>query len=375
MRVYVLLLFIIISLTSCKEDKQEVENLARSFYPYTERLEYDYGYYFLDDNSSNIILKKKIGSDDDKIQFYDLQKDTLIKRSYNYTYPVFGHMNMIKKGTSYFVLFSDTHTMGKKKTQDFIIKYNVNFEKIEELGLGIEKYPSAKSFLLQHNNDFIYVTNGFEFRQTERIVLRKYDAQLGLIKEKSVSSKISRRNYRPLFARVVNNEILIISDRTVYGSKKKVYEMMKLDLDFKVIWHKQLNITEVIDRIVDCSGGNRIAIVCGKYKNSINLKDNISFYDYNGEFKGHKEFPNQTFIDLRSNQGYLYAINELVNRDGAYRHFYKLDTIGNIVDSKKDNRSGSYHFNKQRIAFSNDRCYVFQINEDKLKISPVFEGL
>lgn len=359
MKTYFILLLSVLSLYSCKEKNDKTLITKKKFYPYTKTLNKLYDYYHFDNNNfNNVLFKKNRKLKDNQIQFYQLLADTIITKSYDYELP-FGYMNMIKIDTSFFVLHSDIHTMGKKKTKDIITKYNNRFQKSNELSLNVEKYPSAKSFIIQNNTDFIYVTNGFKYEQKEKIYLRKYNSQLKLRKEKIFTSEALRKIYAPIFIHIVNEKILIISDISSYESKRKVYEILKLDIDFNVLWKKEIGIDRKIEKVVNLKRSNKLAIIHG------NKNENMSFYNYEGELIDTKKNPNQTFIDLRINGNVFYSINEVKKNGNIYRILCKLDTLGNTIKSK------SFTSNKQQIVFYNNNSYVFELQGKKLKITPL----
>lgn len=367
MKTYLLLLLVLISLYSCKEDNPKTLAAKKEFYPHTEKLEVDYSYFITDDDFANILFKKNKRLKDNQIQFYQLQEDTIIKESFNYRLPHM-YMNMVKIDSSYFILHTNFHTMGKQKTHDVITKYDKTFKVVNDFKIDMNRQAPSKSFILKNSDiDFIYVSTDLKYKELEKLYLQKFSPNINVIgKAKKLISKTVNHCYRPILVSKVDKGILIISDVSSYNSKDKIYEMLKLDLDFNVLWKKELEVKGEIKKVFDFKEARKIVIVYGEDNDQ-----NMNFYNYNGKLTSYKKFPNQTFINIRSNKGSLYSINELKINDTLSRVLYKLDTLGGVEESKIINKNGIYRFTRQRIVFANDKCYIFQLKDDKLKISPV----
>jgi len=199
---------------------------------------------YLKDTKENILVlegKSKLDWTISDVQcIRNLSNDTLKKDTI--TIPYFFN-DMAVLDSSYFILTSDIHTMGKQ-TQDYLHKYNKNWKLLWSKKMNHGKYPISKSFVYENKgeNSLLYITNKSRLRSGKN----KYDI---IVKKLSLDGemlieKIFEGNdflFPNKLTYLKDNSFLLTADASSLSNRRYKSWIANIDSNADVIWIDTLN--------------------------------------------------------------------------------------------------------------------------------------
>lgn len=355
MKKNVLIVFLLASIIlNCKKKTSTKLNTTnKSIFPYSKTFEGHLSF----NEKLNVLLEKKGRNTLSAIHFLDLKNDSITFETKKLKLP-----NFIKDFSTFknhfHLLNTRPRTSGKnQKSTDIIRKYDSTFNAILQKDMNISKYPSGNSLLINSENQLFYITDGFEFKKNNTLIISELDALLNIINQKTLKIKQTETLYNPLKCILIKDlGLVVISDISDYNKKGGNYRIDVLDLDLNLKWSKDISAKQII------SLGHSAKKKC-IFLVSEDEMCNIQFWNYSGvkitpTIHNSNSIPNcvtydDQFIYLLSNTGdknYITTINLLGNSER--KKLVKTDSIKNKHLIRRDNTIFSVsidNFNKRFI--------------------------
>ncbi|MCF6349448.1 MAG: hypothetical protein L3J23_00255 [Flavobacteriaceae bacterium] len=292
------------------------------------------------------------------IHFLNFKNDTVIWKTKKNSIST-SFTDVFKISNFYFLLQPNPRTLGKNlKSTYTIIKSDEKFNEIWRKELNdIPVYPNAKSFILKKDSSFIYISNRWERSKKGGLVLREYNLDNKIIKEKIIESN-NKKFYKPIsIHRIDQEKFIVISDRSNINKKNKLhrYEITMFDFNFNIRWKKEINLRHA-EKSLLLKKNKRLLIIDGyadedKTLCLYNIKgDSISSFTI-PDFEIHN-------ITIDSNDNF-FILGE--NKKGN-KKVIKYDKDANIINDtiiEQNNFTGQVN-----LIFRNNTIYLYNINEE-----------
>lgn len=263
--------------------------------------------------------------DADSVYFFYLTKDTIIVSSSSIIKaPSFNRFNKdfhFYKG-NFYQLNTHPKTLGKKhKSTDYITVYDTLFNVIKNKNMDISKYPNGSAFLAGDNKKLFYVTDGFKFKESSKLVLSQISDSLTILKQRILKSSNKKAMYNPIKTIFIPNVgILVISSSSYFNVKEANYTLELFDINFNKRWLKKIDTTPII-ALNHIKSTNKIIIT---------TKNKVQFYDVKGNNLNNYILEGEVINLALSNN----AIFLLVKKSEKMA-IHKVSLLGKLINKKE----------------------------------------
>jgi hypothetical protein len=349
------LIIVFFLIVSCNQKEKRIYKSAKT-YPYSKKMDKKFRYY-LRTNVGDGVSISAISDSLNLIHFLTFKKDSIIwKTKKNSILTSF--TDAFKFSESYFLLKPNSRTLGKNHKSTYsIIKSDTSFNEIWRKELDIQNYPSAKSFILKKDSTFIYISNKWQMQKKEGLILREYNLNNKIIKERVLESSNTEILYRPVLIRKIEKEKFVaILDRSRNDSKNhrhSKYEITIFDFNFNIKSTKEVDISQV-QKSVLLEKSKRLLIVDGY----LNKEPIFHLYDIKGNFLKSFTIPKFNFYDVITDKDdNFFILGKYRNGQKIIIKYNKEGKAINAITIKDNN------FPYTHLTSVNGIIYIYGINE------------